>query len=259
LRFEAGKLVVPFGDFTHRYLPNANPLIGSPDSYDVGYPYAFVVSGRASWFDFRAAAFDRPLANENYVPASDQAFRPGVGVGFTPMIGLRFGAYWTKGPYLGSDVQWSVPTGESWREFDQEIVGIEAEFSRGHFELHGDVAFSSYEVPSVSTTSRGRVWFIEPKYTWTPRFFTALRLEQNDYPYIRPLGPSSWLAVNAEFYDVEAGVGWRFTPDLVAKLSYRVDRWDVPADQAEMLPDGHALALQLAYEFDVLSWFDRPR
>ena len=243
LRFEAGKLALPFGDFSRRYLSSVNPLIGAPDSYDVAYPTVAGVSGRAGWLDYRALAFDQPLANENYVPPADRAWRPGVGLGVTPRIGLRFGGYWTRGPYLD----------DRFESYDQEVAGVELEWSRSHFEVHADVAFSSYEVPTIAQPSRGVAWYVEPKYTFTPRFYAALRLERNDYPFIRENEDASWLAVNAAFYDVELGAGWRVTPGLQIKASYRFDRWQVDPSRADFFPDGYAVAAQLSYTFDLAS------
>ena len=107
--------------------------------------------------------------------------------------------------------------------------------------------------------SHGRVWYLEPKYTWTPRFYTAIRLEHNDYPYIQPIDNTFWLGSNAAFYDVEVGFGWRFNRDLLLKASYRRDHWNVDPSLRPYLPNGHAVALQLSYAFDVRSWFERPR
>lgn len=256
---DLGKIVAPFGDFSRRYLSNVNPLIGAPDSYSVAYPIGIVVGAQASAVNYRVAFLDTPTVNENYVPDFDPAFRPAVAVGITPTMGLRVGTYYTWGPYLGHDVEAFIPGGEGWRDFDQQVLGVETEFSRGYFELHADFAVSRTEVPTKSQASPGQAWFVEPKYTWTPRFFTALRIERNDYPYIEPISSSFWIASNALFYDVEAGIGWRFTPDLVVKASYRRDRWKVDDSLRPMLPDGHAFAVQLSYAFNVNGWVERPK
>jgi hypothetical protein len=255
---ELGKVIGPFGNFNTRYLSNANPLIGAPDGYDVSYPVGLVVSGRVTRFDYRVALLDRPLANRKYVPPADGAARPGLELGVTPIIGLRIAAFATQGPYLGHRVESAIPSGQGWRDFDQRVAGVDLSFSRGYFELNGEGTFSAYQVPTRATDSRGRAWFIEPKYTWTPRFFTALRLERNDYPYIQPVNSSFWVAQNAAFYDVEVGAGWRFTSGLLLKASYRRDRWDPSPNPAFPFPNGYAVALQLSYSFDVKSWFE-PR
>lgn len=258
LMVDAGRVVSPVGNFSKRYLSNVNPLISGPASYDVVYPEGVVVTGTLSWFDYRAAVIDRPLSNANYAPEGDRSWRPTVEVGFTPVIGLRIGAYATQGTYLGEGIGWALPAGQGWRRFDQGIAGVTLEFSRGHFELNGDYAFACYAVPTHGELSHGQAWFLEPKYTWTPRFFTAIRIEQNDYPYIQPIDSTLWIAQNVAFHDVEAGAGWRFTPDLVLKASYRRDRWDVSDAMKPYFPNGYAWGLQLSYGFDVRSWFE-PR
>jgi hypothetical protein len=252
---DAGKVVNPFGNFSTRYLSNVNPLIGSPDDYSVAYPEGVVVTGKVSWFDYRFAVVDRPFTNPKYVPESDRALRPGFSVGATPFTGFRLSAFATKGPYLGAEVEPMLPAGQGWRDFDQEVAGLELAFSRGYFELNGEYAYSVYDVPTKTGPSRGRAWFCEPKYTWTPRFFTALRVEHNDYPFILPINSFFWVAQNAAFYDAELGFGWRFTSGLLVKASYRRDLWrDASLDP----PNGYAIALQLSYAFDVKSWFE-PR
>src|SRR5262245_6419398 len=255
LMVEAGRIVFPVGNFSKRYLSTVNPLVGSPDSYDVSYPEGLVVTGKVAFFDYRAGMIDRPIANAKYMPEGDRAWRPVAGIGFTPMIGFRLGAYYTQGPYMGEGIQGMLPAGMQWEDYDEEIAGIELEYSRGYLELNGDIAFSAYDVPTRSSRSRGQAWYLEPKYTWTPRFFTAMRLEKNDYPYSAPIDPYYWLGDSVTFHDVEIGAGWRFTPDLIVKASYRMDRWDVegPAMEA-FFPNGYSVGMQLSYAFDIRSW-----
>jgi len=259
LTVDAGRIVTPYGNFSRRYLSSANPLIGTPDGYGVSYPIGAVVTGSVSRFDYRVGVTDSPLVNEKYVPTPGEAYRPGLEIGFTPMIGLRFGAYATGGPYLGPAIAASLPAGEGWRSFEQRVAAVNCEFSRGHFALNAEYAASDYEVPTATSRSKGRLWFVEPAYAWTPRLFTALRLEANDYPYIAPISSSFWIAQNAQFRDLEIGLGWRFSRGLLVKGSYRFDRWRVDESLRPLLPDGHAVALQISYAFDVLSWFDAPR
>jgi hypothetical protein len=259
LQIEAGQMAMPAGDFVTRYFSSVNPLIGAPDSYSVNYPKGLKVMGWAGLFDYRVAAVDLPMANADYIPAEPgEAWRPLAGAGITPMQGLRVGAYYTRGPYLGPDSEAGIPAESDWKDFDQAVAGLEFQFSRGHFELHGDFATSSYEVPTLVKSARGRAWYVEPKYTFSPRIFAALRLEQNEYPWIRHFS-FGWIAPEATLEDVEAGIGWRVTPDLLLKASYRKDRWIVDEAVQEDFPEGYAVAAQLSYTFDVVSWFERPR
>jgi len=258
LVIEGGKILSPVGNFSRRYLSSTNPLIGSPDSYSVAYPYGIQVSGQVSRLDYRVAAIDRPLVNEEYVPEPGSAVRPALALGVTPVTGLRFGVYSTRGPYLGPDVEAVLPAGTTWKDYGQAITGTDVQFSRGHFELNGDFAVSSYEAPTKKFKSRGRAYFIEPKYTFSPRFFAAMRVEKNDYPYIMPFG-SFWVANNSELFDVEAGAGYRLAAGAVLKVAYRRDYWNVQDSRKSMFPNGHSVAAQLTYSFNVNSWLERPR
>ncbi len=258
LLLDVGRFSTGLGNYSQRYLSTANPLVGEPDTYSVAYPDGVRLLGAVGRFDFRIGVVDRPLVVERYVPEPGDAWRPTLAVGVTPATGLRIGIYATAGPYLGETVEPFVPQGERWRDFEQEVAGLDVRWSRGYFELNADLALSTYEVPTHDGTFDGTVWYVEPKYTWTPRFFTALRFEENDYVFIEPRAPV-WRANTILFRDVEVGLGYRFGPDTLLKASYRVDRWDVDGFLATILPDGHAFALQVAHAFDVRETLRRPR
>jgi hypothetical protein len=258
LRLEAGKLPVPIGNFSRRYLSSVNPLVGAPDGYSVAYPAGIQATGNAAVLDYRIAVVDRPLVNEKYVPEPGSALRPAIAFGVNPVTGTRLGMYGTRGPYLGPEVEPLLPPGAGWREFDQVVYGADLQFSRGHFELHADFARARYEVPGLAD-ARGTAWFIEPKYTFTPRLFAALRYEINDYPYIAPVAPGVWIAPTAEIRDLEAGIGWRLGPGTVLKVSYRRDRWIVDPAMEDFFPEGYSFSAQFSHAFAVDSWFDRPR
>ena len=256
---EAGRLQTPVGDFSGRYLSTQNPLIGVPDNYGVTYPLGLKVRGHAGRFDYLAAEVDQPMTVKTYLPETGNSFRPVLGGGFTPLTGLRFGAYVTQGPYLGESVEYVLPAGTSAADYDQKVEGFETQFSRGYFELHAEIAWSRYDVPTYSSPVRGRVFYVEPKYTFTPRLFAALRVEQNEYAYVAVFPGGYWLGTAATFADVEAGIGWRLSPGLLLKASYRRDRWDVDESLKDLLPDGYAVAAQLSYTFDVRAWIEHPR
>lgn len=253
-QIEAGKLLTPIGGFAKRRLSTTNPLIGRPDSYNVSYPLGVQVSGLLSKVDYVAALVDKPLVNDRYVPEPDPALRPALAAGVTISTGFRLGSYYTWGPYLNRDVGSLLPPGTGWKAPEQRVLGFEAEFSRGHLELYGELILSSYEVPTHTSTVDGTAYYLEVKYTWSPRFFTAIRFEQNDYAFIRAKAGSAWVAKTVEFHDTEAGVGYRLSPRTLLKVSYRADRW---AGRSDL--NGHALAAQISYRFDVRSWFERKR
>lgn len=253
---EAGKFSSPFGAFYQRYLSTLNPLIGQPDLYDLSYTWGIQVVGSAGWFDYRAAGVDQPVINpENLSYYSSAAFHPVLGLGVTPFAGLRFGASYTRGPYLTSHLESYLPPGTGWRDFDQRLLGFDVQFSRGYLEFNGEVVFSEYDVPFLSKTNDTTSSYLELKYTWTPRFYGVVRLAKNEDVVIRWIGGLSWLSQTRKFKDVEVGFGYRFSANTLLKVAYRRDNWDVDNARKSFFPNGHSLALQLSHHFDLKSWF----
>ncbi len=255
---EAGRIITPIGDFGGRYLSTLNPLIGAPTGYEVSYPLGVQFAGSVSLLDFRAAVIDSPVTNPTYVPGADRVARPALALGVTPFVGLRLGGYYTRGPYLNEKVEAVLPAGADWKSFAQEIVGAESQFSRGHFDVHVDYNVSTYEVPTYDGALQGNTAYVEPKYTWSPRFYTALRVESNEYVYAKPYG-AFWVGSEVRVDDVEIGAGYRFGRDTLLKLSYRFDDWVVDAADEAFFKDGYSVALQLSQAFDVRDWFEAPR
>lgn len=247
---EAGKLPSPVGGFAPRRLSPTNPLIGEPDAYPTSYPLAVQLSGVAGPFDYRAAVISQPPTHPGYVPSPGNRPRIAVGGGITPFFGTRLGASFTRGTYLSDSVAPTLPAGASWTDYRHQVVVVDARASRGYAEMHGEWAYAWYDVPTVTGRMSGPAYYIELKYTWTPRFFTAVRFQRNDYPFLRPLGPARWLTIPANFYAGEIGVGFRAGRGVLAKVTYQKDRWTGQ-------PSGHAIAAQLSWLFDVASWLPR--
>jgi hypothetical protein len=72
LMVDVGRVVFPIGNFSKRYLSSVNPLIGTPDSYDVSYPEG---SSSPEQFVLRLPRRRRrPAARQQkYVPEGDAA------------------------------------------------------------------------------------------------------------------------------------------------------------------------------------------
>jgi hypothetical protein len=255
---ETGRILTPIGDFPKRYLSTSNPLIDVPSDYSVTYPEGIKLGGYFPHADVTVAAVNLPLSADWYAPEPSPSYRPMIGAGWTPVIGLRLGAFATRGTYLGEDADASLPSGTSWRDFEQSAYGMDLQFSRGHFELHGQFTMSAYEAPGFADRARGKTYWIEPRYTFTPRFFGALRVGQNDYPYIMPIYGTVWIASNSRVADVEAGIGVNVLPGLIVKASYRLDKWWVPTGLESLLPAGHAFAVAASWKFDVRDWVETP-
>ncbi len=255
---EAGKILSPLGAYSNRHLSTQNPLIGQPYVYTPSYPWGVQAAGSSGWLDYRAALIDQPDINPGYLAAEpDSAFRPALGFGVTPLTGLRFGFSYTQGPYLNRQSNEYLPPGTDWRDFDQRVLGFDFQFSRGYLELNGQLVVSEYEVPFHSESSDATSYFLELKYTWTPRLYGAVRLEKNKATFIRHEVDLSWWERSSKFRDVEVGLAYRFSVNTQLKVAYRSDHWDTVASHENYLPNGHSLAFQLSHHFDLRSWLTK--
>lgn len=255
---DVGKIPSPVGTFAARRFSTRNPLIGEPDGYPIEYPVGAQLSGASQHFDYRVAAVSLPVSHPGYVPNPDAALRPALGAGFTPFAGLRIGGSATWGPYLNASLTSSQLAGQSWRHFQQRLFALDLAYSRDYLEVHAEWARGGYDVPGLTDAVTGATWYAEAKYALGPRIFVAARYEDNNYPFIAPVGPTAWIAGLTDFHDSEFGAGYRLSASLLAKLSYRMDHWNItPAQRAFLGPGGHALAVQFSQSFDVLALLDR--
>ena len=247
---EAGKMVHPVGAFGSRRFSNRNPLIGIPDAYPVQYPLGLAVSGATRHFDYRLAAVSLPVGNERYLPLASAQLRPAVGFGVTPTAGVRVGGSATWGPYLNDSLGPALLAGRTWSVYRQRVVAMDAQLSRGYLETHLELARSSYDVPGGSEAVTAMAYYVEAKYTLSPRVYVAARFERNDYPFMQTVGDTAWRIRSTNLYDGEAGIGYRLSASRVLKLTYRADEWRVPPASRAFLPDGHAFAMQVSQAID---------
>jgi hypothetical protein len=253
---QGGRVTLPFGNFARRYYSDQNPLIGNPLDYEISYPLGIQAIGAVSWFDYMVAAVDGPLTREDYDSDPESSWRPALAAGVTPIAGLRLGAYYTQGEYLSQIAEdWLLP-GKALSDYHEKVTGFDLQYSIGHFELNGELTQTRLEVPAAENAT-GRIYYVEPKYTFAPRWYAALRWERGEQAIAFWIWNAIWSAEKERVDNVEAAVGFRIDRGLLLKASYRTTLRN--SEDAEYDPQGRGVALQLSYRFDVNSWFDRPR
>lgn len=252
---QAGKLILPYGNFSRRYLSTANPLIGAPMNYEISYPFGIQLNGSVGRFDYMAAVLDNPLWKQGYNSQPESDPRPALAAGVTPLTGFRLGGYATRGPYLAqisiSD-EWLF-AGDQLADFEERVYGLDLQYSVAHFELNGEMTQASLEVPYAGT-ARGRMYYVEPRLTISPRWYVAARYERGNRPDSIWIWDQDWEVGKQRFHDIEAGFGFRIDPRFLVKASYRAI-----LDSASGPGRDDAVAVQFSYNFDVNSWFRRPR
>ena len=259
LMVEAGKILSPMAAYTERQLSTQNPLIGQPFLYTSAYPWGAKITGSAGWFDYQAAWIDpsdtdTDDSDPDYGAIEpDRAFRPALAAGVTPLTGLRFGLSWTQGPYLNRETNDNLPSGRQWRDYEQRALGFDVQFSRGYLEFNAQLMRTHYEVPYHDSVPDDSTYWLELKYTWTPRLYGAVRYQRVEATYVGDPQYHYWYTETRKFNALEAGLGYRFSPDLLLKLAYQTDRWDEPDSGYAAQATGHALGLQLSWSFDLVA------
>ena len=254
LMIEAGKILSPTAAYTERQLSTQNPLIGEPFLYTAAYPWGAKIVGSVGWFDYQAAWIDPDDTDPDYAAIEpDSAFRPALAAGVTPMTGLRFGLSWTEGPYLNRASNDHLPGGRQWRDYEQRALGLDVQFSRGYLEFNGQLLRTHYEVPYYRSVPEDSAYWLELKYTWTPRLYGAVRYQHVEATYVGEPEYHYWYTETREFNAVEIGLGYRFSPDLLLKIAYQTDHWDRPDYGYAVHATGHALGAQLSWSFDLVS------
>jgi hypothetical protein len=252
LRIEAGKILLPIGEFASRRFANVNPLIGMPDTYVSEYPLGGSVTGAIGAVDYTAAVVSLPAVNVRYTPEPGARLRPVVGVGVSAGPGFRIGAAVTHGSYLSADLSASLPAGTSWDDFNQTVVTVDAHFSRGRFDTRAEAAWSSYDVPTVADPVRGLGWYAESRASISPRLFVAARFEDNRYPFVMPVSPQFWVGTATTQMNGEVGLGYQISRDALVKTSLRKDHWPVHDISGTSFPDGYAFAVQFSLHADLV-------
>ena len=260
---DGGRLPGIIGTFAARRFSNRNPLIGTPDGYPTQYPLGVQLSGAVRLLDYRVAMVSLPTVHEDYTPKPTETMRPAIGFGITPFVGVRIGASYTQGPYLNDAYSSGELASRSWKDYEQRVMAADLAVSVGYAELFAEVGKASYEVPRLADPVAGTTYYVEGKYTFTPRLYVAARVGRNDYPFIQSIntpGGQFWVARTTDFHDEEVGIGFRVSAGTLVKAAYRQDKWQVDAGNAAFVrPGGRAFAMQLSQTFDVMEWVDRAR
>jgi hypothetical protein len=175
-------------------------------------------------------AFDAKLGSlssrpEAWLHGREQRHHPT----YTGRIGYRPNPMW--------DVGWSASTGAYLREFAdrtmsagfnrgdyrQTVVAQDVSFAWHHLQIWGEVYASRFEIPRVGDADT-IAYYVEAKYKFTPRWFGALRWNEQLFGRIRDRGVDTRWGHN--IWRVDVAPGFRFTPHTQLKFQYSLQHGD---------------------------------
>jgi len=211
------------------------------------YPTGIMAFGNPGKFDYRIALVNSSLSNPLDLGTPGQRVQWVAAGGITCIPGLHLGVSFAEGPYLGSSLNSALPLGISFDEFKQRTLGFDFQYAIHHLEAYGELIFNTFQVPNISQGLGTTGYYLELKYTWTPRFFSAARWNQIYSDRLRS-GPSSdsHPRFDNNVNSLELGVGYRLTERLLAKASYQLNRTLGGRD-----PYTNVLAVQVVYSLSI--------
>lgn len=273
LSIQVGKFATVFGNWVPRHLSWDNPFVTAPLPYEdvLGMtdrsvpptPTAFLnrqnipdkkadwvpliwgpsyasgasVSGRIDWFDYaveikNASISSRPDAWDLGNVSLDH---PTVTarLGARPSPEWAFGTSFSHGSYLLTEANQSA---------DQTTWGLDASYQHHHWQLWGELMYSSFEVPNVGD-AECVFYYLEAKYKITAQLFAALRWNQSFFGDV-PNGLGGSAEWDRDAWRADLSLGWRISRHVQAKIQYSV------GDKAGRDAEGdQLLATQLTVRF----------
>ena len=231
VRIDVGQFISPIGLAILENRPNRNPVVsqhstlylpvaryetGTPSTFLIAasYPMGAQIAASTKRWDVRAAVTDsspirgRPFFGDNKPPRMLNAI---AGGGFTPRIGLRFGAAVSHGNYaLASEVR-----DPSAGNRDASVIQTEGEWAFGYTRIAGEWLWTWREMASGDARVNGG--WIEAMQTLTPRWFAAARYDDQ---WTEWTSQPDMQDRHEPYRRLETTVGFRALPEVTFRASY---------------------------------------
>jgi hypothetical protein len=196
---------------------------GVPPVWDVPYQWGAMAFVQVAGVDVRAAAMNSApsSAPDKWWPLTRSRLADPTWVLAArahPTIDLEVGVSWSKGPWME---EFTVPTASArgFRDFDQEIVAVDAAFARGATMVRGEAVIDRWAVPNVAGRPTEVIYQIEAQRDLVAGAFAAARVGRIDFrPVTRPgqLGSEDW---DHDVTRLEASLGYRLARNAGILLS----------------------------------------
>ncbi|MGE5813611.1 MAG: hypothetical protein ACM36C_03915 [Acidobacteriota bacterium] len=146
-----------------------------------------------------------------------------------PLFGLIVGVSGARGAWLARDLEDLVAPGQ--QDARQQVLGFDAEYSRGHWLVRGEAIRSTWDMPGVASAADAMnlvatSGWVEGRYRLTPRLYVAGRAERLTFSRIQSAATGAYLRWEAPVSRLELGGGVYVQRNLVARLSVQSNHRD---------------------------------
>jgi hypothetical protein len=198
------------------------PIVWGP-----AYATGAAVAGEAGPWRYAAELKSSALSSrpEAWAHPREQRHHPtwSARLGYRPGPAWSFGVSASAGPYLRESAARSVPAGRNRGDYRQTVLAHDAGFAWRHLQVWAEIYASRFAIPGVADADT-LAWYVETKYKLTPRFFGAVRWNQQIFGTIPERGAAVEWGRDVARLDVSAG--YRCSPQAQLKLQYSLQRGD---------------------------------
>lgn len=162
---------------------------------------------------------------ESWQHAREQRHHPT----FAARLAYRPNPMWTvgmsasEGVYLREFAEDTVVAGPSRGDYRQRVIAQDIAFAWHHLQVWGEIFAARFEIPRVGDADTVS-YYVEAKYKFTPRFFGALRWNQQLFDRIPDRGEMTRWGHDA--WRIDLAPGFRFSSHMQVKLQYSLQRGD---------------------------------
>jgi len=200
------------------------PLLWGP-SYTTG----LAVSGQWGRFTYAAELKDASLSSRPRAwDRGEFEFRhptASVRLGYRPNAMWNLGVSASGGSYMRTDIPVSLAPGKGRSDHRQYVVAQDVSFAWHHVQVWAEVFAGRFELPGIGDAELVS-YYVEAKYKFTPRFFAAVRWNEQIYGKIAD-GAGTRVRWGANTRRLDVGPGFRFTPHVQLKIQYSLQHDEV--------------------------------
>jgi hypothetical protein len=150
-------------------------------------------------------------------------------LGWTPLPGLVLGVSAARGEYMDRRAVAALPPALAVRAYRQQAWGADAEYSRDHWLVRGEIVASGWDMPAVraplvASPLRALALMAEGRYKVAPGAWVAARFDHLGFSDIQATGgPIEW---DAPVSRLEIGGGYAVHRYVHLKASWQRNRRD---------------------------------
>jgi hypothetical protein len=136
-----------------------------------------------------------------------------------PNAGLAIGGSAATGSYVSDAALAAATMIGGMGHSRQNALGVDAEYSRDYWMLHGELIWNQWQVPTLSQGLNATSAFLEGRYKILPGLFVASRIDYLGFSALPSSSdPLSW---DAPVTRLETGAGFYIRRNLLAKAAYQ--------------------------------------